>query len=394
MALSSPISASFVFITLLSTLVSFVHPKVSMWIGEDEVRAFAGVPMEISIIDRDKLADYVRRGPEFTSGLPPIPPLADSINVTWTSGKGKGPKGKYSYKFLHIKAEDPSIMEGLKLSISHSGMIPRRPTDFRVSLPCTGLKAGIANFKLVFEVSDQSGKPLEGSPIRLKLAKYCRLQNETCLVQKCAHGGVCTPYGDCLCQKGFVGRRCEHSANCRNDCNRRGVCIRDDICKCRPGFRGKYCQKRSRNRGTSSGKKGGKGGKRNKGGKKEAAAAEASTAIPPRFTNEVEVYGSVSTPAPRLTDVAASDNKRKHGKKKKSRGKKKNRKDMENNEDDRGDVEKLGDGDAMRKKEEASGEKAGKKDRKVERKERRKNRRRKKQQKDNEINNVTLPAKV
>ena len=192
-------------------------------------------------------------------------------------------------------------MEGLQLSIPRSGVIPRRPTDFRVSLPCTGLKAGIANFKLVFEVRDQAGQPLEGSPIRLKLGKYCRLQNETCLVQKCAHGGVCTPYGDCLCQKGYVGRRCEHSAKCRNDCHRRGVCLRDDVCKCRPGFKGKYCQRRGRSRdGGKKASKEGRGGKRKggkkgkKGGKKvmeeeeEEEKMTTTTTMEPDVTNEVE----------------------------------------------------------------------------------------------------------
>ena len=295
---------------LLLTLLPSAHLKVSMWIGEDEVRAFAGVPMEIKIIEHDKLADYVRRGPKFTAGLPPIPPLADSINVTWTSGRGKGgsKSAKYTYKFLRIRAEDPTIMEGLQLSIPRSGVIPRHPTDFRVSLPCTGLKAGIANFKLVFEVRNEAlGKPLEGSPIRLKLGKYCRLQNETCLVQKCDHGGTCTPYGDCLCQKGYVGRRCEHSANCRHDCHRRGVCIRDDICKCRPGFKGKYCQRRASKRGGSSGSggatksKGGKGrkrgdGKGRKGGKKDRQPMTTMTpTYEPRFTNEVETYPAATT---------------------------------------------------------------------------------------------------
>ena len=84
-----------VVVLLLFALCRTAHSKVSMWIGEDEVRAFAGVPMEINIIEHDQLADYVRRGPKFTAGLPPIPPLADSINVTWTSGKGF-----FSYPFF------------------------------------------------------------------------------------------------------------------------------------------------------------------------------------------------------------------------------------------------------------------------------------------------------
>lgn len=378
---------------LSTTFFRFVHPKVSMWIGEDEVAAFAGVLMEINIIEKDKLADYVRRGPEFTAGLPPIPPLADSISVTWTSGKGKGPKGKYSYKFLHIRAEDPEIMEGLKLSIPHSGLIPRRPTDFRVSLPCTGQKAGIANFKLIFEVKDETGKPLDGSPIRLKLAKYCRLQNDTCLVQKCANGGVCTPYGDCLCQKGYVGRRCEYSANCHDDCNRRGVCIRGDICKCRPGFRGKSCQRRAKKGGKGRGgrRKGGHGGKRvGKGGIKVGG-----TTVPARVTNEVEVHPG-ATPAPLYVPK-----RHRQGRKKKSKnGKKKERREdrllEEKKEESPEKVELLQIADGNSKEAESTTEKgemdemAKKRDKKAERKEKRKNRRRKKQN----ITNVTSPSKM
>ena len=320
------------FVLIAATLFRSAHFKVSMWINENEVQAFAGVPMEIKIIQNDKLEDYVRRGPKFTSGLPPIPPLADSINVTWTSGKRGGP---YNYKFLRIRAEDPSIMEGLKLSIPRSGVIPRHPTDFRVSLPCTGLKAGIAYFKLVFEVRDQNDKPLEGSPIRLKLGKFCRLQNDTCLAQKCANGGVCTPFGDCLCEKGFVGKRCEHSAKCRNDCNRRGVCLRDDVCNCRPGFRGKYCQKRAKRRDGKKTTTATKDGRKKKGGRKGKRGGKKSqrpTTQTPYVTNEVELHPTtkLSSDSVKHADINAMKKLEAEEKRRKRKNRRRERKNKHN----------------------------------------------------------------
>ena len=44
---------------------------------------------------------------------------------------------------------------------------------FQMSIPCTGNDDGVATLVLGLQIMDQHGKPIRGSPIKLKLKKQC-----------------------------------------------------------------------------------------------------------------------------------------------------------------------------------------------------------------------------
>lgn len=44
---------------------------------------------------------------------------------------------------------------------------------FQMSIPCTGRDTGIAGLELGLQIFNKNGRPIRGSPMKLKLKKQC-----------------------------------------------------------------------------------------------------------------------------------------------------------------------------------------------------------------------------
>ncbi|KAB7499325.1 Protein shifted [Armadillidium nasatum] len=146
---------------------------------------------------------------------------------------------------------------------------------FSVRIPCAGNVSGMASFGIGLNIENVQGEPLPGTPLRLRLRKYCELEggpdpecdkkcsnggvcdeNRRCLCPngymgqfcnvilcypQCRNGGICSAPGRCTCPLGYHGRVCEGGI-CRNKCLNGGKCVQKDTCKCPKGFYGNRCE--------------------------------------------------------------------------------------------------------------------------------------------------------
>ena len=127
------------------------------------------------------------------------------VNFTWKSGVKK-----YYYNFDRLQSFDEKILEAPLISIKTRGRVPRRPKGvttiiswkdsiikiyyskrifetyslrilvlvFSVLLPCSGNGSGIASFGIGLLIESRKGRPLPGTPLRLRLRKECAHRGE------------------------------------------------------------------------------------------------------------------------------------------------------------------------------------------------------------------------
>ncbi|GAB1603301.1 hypothetical protein Ahia01_000610900, partial [Argonauta hians] len=145
----------------------------------------------------------------------------------------------YSYRFDELTSLNLSLLYNPLLSITTSGEIPSRQSDFQVAIPCTGHKDGVAHLSLGLQVFDHSGKAIEGSPIKFRLRKHCKAH--ALCYPKCENNGTCISPEKCACREGYYGKYCE-KALCKERCQNGGRCVKKDHCWCAPDFYGEACQ--------------------------------------------------------------------------------------------------------------------------------------------------------
>ena len=46
-------------------------------------------------------------------------------------------------------------------------------SEFQITIPCTGQKTGSPLMKIVLDITDSRGRPIQGSPLKLLLKKRC-----------------------------------------------------------------------------------------------------------------------------------------------------------------------------------------------------------------------------
>ncbi|XP_011631430.1 protein shifted isoform X1 [Pogonomyrmex barbatus] len=205
---------------------------ISLWIDQQQIKMFSGLAMEIYAIAEGKVLSYLL-DPEFENKLPIIPSEVSHVNFTWKSGVKK-----YFYNFFHLKSFDESILKTPSITIKTQGRVPKRPKEFSILLPCAG-NSGIAQFGIGLMIESRKGKPLNGTPLRLRLRKECTVRG--ICVEKCLNGGKCIQKDVCECPKGYFGLRCEFS-KCVIPCLNGGKCKGNNICRCLNGYKGNHCE--------------------------------------------------------------------------------------------------------------------------------------------------------
>lgn len=130
------------------------------------------------------------------------------VNFTWKSGENK----KYYYHFDRLQSFNEDILQPPTVSVEIRGRVPRKPRGnkscknqsqqgnnatrfnsfpcylflfsmffdsnsinvvFSVLLPCSGNSSGVASFSVGLLIESHKGKPLPGTPLRLRLRKEC-----------------------------------------------------------------------------------------------------------------------------------------------------------------------------------------------------------------------------
>lgn len=94
-----------------------------------------------------------------------------------------------------------------------------------MQLPCSGKSSGIASFTVGLLIETRKGKPLAGTPMRLRLRKECSVKGP----------------GPEFCPEGYMGPNCK-TALCYPQCMNGGVCTAPGVCDCKPGYNGLHCE--------------------------------------------------------------------------------------------------------------------------------------------------------
>lgn len=192
--------------------------------------------MEIYAIMNGNVLSYIL-DPNFEKYLPVIPSEVSYVNFTWKAGLKK-----YYYHFDRLQSFDESILKAPVISINTKGRVPRRPKEFSILLPCLGNSSGIATFTIGLLIESRKGKPLNGTPLRLKLRKECSQRNpDPECDKKCANQGWCNRDKICQCPEGYMGQHCR-TALCYPQCMNGGNCTSPGVCSCPPGFQGRHCE--------------------------------------------------------------------------------------------------------------------------------------------------------
>uniref|UniRef100_A0A2M4CP77 Wnt inhibitory factor 1 n=2 Tax=Anopheles darlingi TaxID=43151 RepID=A0A2M4CP77_ANODA len=209
---------------------------LSLWIDEQQVKIFSGVAMKIYAIDNGRVSPHIR-DPNFSQYLPMIPSEVSCVNFTWKAGSKK-----YYYNFDRLMSVDENILKAPTISIKTTGRVPKNAKEFSVTLPCSGNVSGVAMFSIGLLIQSRKGKPLPGTPLRIKLRKECahRGPDPEC-DQKCANKGVCNEDKICQCPEGYMGQYCQ-TALCYPQCMNGGNCTAPGTCSCPPGYQGRHCE--------------------------------------------------------------------------------------------------------------------------------------------------------
>ncbi|XP_045165919.2 wnt inhibitory factor 1-like isoform X2 [Mercenaria mercenaria] len=219
--------------------------KLSLWIDEGQVQTITknvagsggGLPLHLYIIHEGTLKYYMNNV-DIIGNLPILESDIDTVNLTWEAGDEQ-----YTYWFDNLKSKNKTILYNPLLSIPASGIIPKGPKVFQMSIPCTGKEEGVAHLVLGLRIMDQNNRPINGSPIKLRLRKRCHEFETTNLCKMpCQNNGRCNQIGECECPQGYHGQYCEIDM-CNPKCENNGTCISPDMCLCLDGFYGKRCEK-------------------------------------------------------------------------------------------------------------------------------------------------------
>ncbi|XP_046456854.1 protein shifted-like isoform X6 [Daphnia pulex] len=211
---------------------------LSLWIDQQQVKMFSGFPMEIYIAAEGRVLSYIL-DPNFEKYLPVIPSEVGYVNFTWKSGEHK----KYYYHFDRLQSFNEDILQPPTVSVEIRGRVPRKPKVFSVLLPCSGNSSGVASFSIGLLIESHKGKPLPGTPLRLRLRKECaeRVGPDPECDKKCANGGWCNHEKICQCLEGYMGQHCR-TALCYPQCMNGGSCTSPGMCSCPSGFQGHHCE--------------------------------------------------------------------------------------------------------------------------------------------------------
>lgn len=228
-------------VTLLMMTQCNARSKLSLWIDEGQVQTItknvAGLPLHLYIIHEGTLKSYMN-DVGIIGNLPVLEPDIDTVNLTWEAGDEQ-----YTYWFDNLKSKNKTILYNPLLSIPASGIIPKGPKVFQMSIPCTGKEEGVAHLVLGLRIMDHNNRPIKGSPIKLRLRKRCHEFETTNLCKMpCENNGRCNQIGECECSQGFHGQYCEKDM-CNPKCENNGTCVSPDMCLCLDGFSGKRCEK-------------------------------------------------------------------------------------------------------------------------------------------------------
>ncbi|KAL1110492.1 hypothetical protein AAG570_008020 [Ranatra chinensis] len=203
---------------------------------------FSGYQMQIYAISDGVVLPYIL-DPNFEEYLPVIPSEVNYVNFTW-----KSPVKKYFYNFDRLQSFDEDILEAPVITIKTRGRVPRKPKVFSVLLPCSGNNSGVASFGIGLLIESRKGRPLPGTPLRLRLRKECAQKVLSVFVgpdpecdKKCANGGWCNRDKMCQCREGYMGQHCK-TALCYPQCVNNGTCTAPGYCTCPPGFQGRHCE--------------------------------------------------------------------------------------------------------------------------------------------------------
>lgn len=208
----------------------------SLWIDRKQVKIFSGYMMEIYAIHNGRVLPYIL-DPNFEKQLPVIPSEVENVNFTWSAGSKR-----YYYTFDRLYSQDEVVLEVPVLSLPTHGRVPKKPKVFSVKIHCTGNASGIATFGIGLLIQTRLGRPLPGTPLRLKLRKECtQIGPDPECDQKCENGGVCDEGQRCLCPEGYMGQYC-NTALCYPQCMNGGTCTTPGRCSCPPGFQGRHCE--------------------------------------------------------------------------------------------------------------------------------------------------------
>ncbi|XP_066247412.1 protein shifted isoform X2 [Euwallacea similis] len=252
----------FYLVTVVAFALSRNDPKndprnindLTLWIDEKQVKMFSGVAMEIFAIVNGTVLAYIL-DPNFENYLPVIPSEVNYVNFTWKAGVKR-----YFYHFDKLHSYDESILQAPEISIKNKGRVPKRPKEFSIFLPCLGNSSGIARFEIGLLI-ERKGKPLNGTPLRLKLKKECSISQRSMFLQaqfygsdwlilagpdpecdkKCANQGWCNHEKICQCPEGYMGQYCK-TALCYPQCMNGGNCTSPGVCSCMPGYQGTNCE--------------------------------------------------------------------------------------------------------------------------------------------------------
>ena len=160
-----------------------------------------------------------------------------AVNFTWRSGPAK----VYYYDFDRLSSFEPGLLGDPTISIERAGKIPNRAGQFQVRLPCRRNATGVAPFEVGLRIRNEQGKPLPGTPLRLRLKKYCAQKEPDANWAAVCRNGRCNEQNICVCLTGYVGPHCEN-ALCYPQCLNGGLCIKPGVCSCPTGYQGPHCE--------------------------------------------------------------------------------------------------------------------------------------------------------
>lgn len=230
---------------------------LAIWIDHEQIERLVGIQigMDIFIVRNAAVVPYLRDGLHRDAQLPVLPPEVTRIEVTWMAEDDL-----YLYKFTELRSLDPAVLYDPLTSIVLKGTVPKTPTSFHLSFPCTMNVTAIATMHIVLHLeSKTSGRRVNGSPLAFSLRKRCEAATPNIGIPyrkrkpcSCQNGGECDAQGRCLCRIGYSGARCELRVHhpqppvtCGIVCQNGGKCIGADVCECPRGIYGDLCQYRT-----------------------------------------------------------------------------------------------------------------------------------------------------
>lgn len=241
--------------------------RLALWIDKYQIERLSGYLTDVYIIRGGNVLSYLLKPNQFEMSLPILPYEFESINLSWVAELEP-----YKYKFNEIKSLDHRLLYEPTLNISNQGIIPKKSSGFTLNMHCRGNGTGISAMNFSLSIMDFKGEHIQGSPLGVRLRKYCIAKpncimsckhNGTCVglnvcscpkyytgqwcerkICLCKNGGTCDHNGRCICPLRFYGHKCQLVVgNCEVPCKNGGYCSQLNVCVCPHGYTGLFCQK-------------------------------------------------------------------------------------------------------------------------------------------------------